>query len=227
MFVVTLRKGGLKKAGIVCACGVLLVAAALGVNALRFKGSEAEAAQAAAPMTSQITGAQDLLTFLRGYGVEGDAATATVNAVMVPRKWDDSFKAFHAVVEKSGLSLKKCKGKEVDKWMTLIPSQCTEDVKTYAVVLVYKNEPKAAYLLQKPSGEVLPLVAAATTGASLPLTEEEMAANATFGEGAESANTAASGVAETAGTADSAAQDAAAAQATADAAVDAGAYPTE
>lgn len=243
MFVVTLRKGALKKAGIVCACGALLVAA-VGVNALCFRGEAAEET-AAAPI-QQIMSADDLLTFLRGYGVEGDMTTATVNTVTVPRKWDESFQAFHGVIEQSGLSLKKCKGKQVDKWSVLIPAQSTEASKTYAVVLVYKNEAHAAYLLQKPSGEVLPLLSAAQTGAALPLTDEELETGAAFGEGAQSiaeaAGTDASDVtlqAQAGQTADApvetvkddavqqaqAALDAA--QAAADAAVDNGAYPTE
>lgn len=70
------------------------------------------------------------------------------------RKWDESFEAFHAVVQQSGLTLEKCKGKQVDKWTVPVPALCDDTKKTYAVVLVYKNEPQGAYLLEKPSGEV-------------------------------------------------------------------------
>lgn len=178
MFVWTFRKGGIKKLGVVCACGVLLVAAAVGVNALRFRADE-DAQPAAAGMTQEIAGAQDIVTYFKGQGVETDVSTATVTTVTVPRKWDESFKAFHAVIEESGLTLKKCKGKQVDKWTVLVPAQSTEESKTYAVALVYKNEPVGAYLLQKPSGEVLPLTSAAAAAA--PLTDEEIAANAAFG----------------------------------------------
>lgn len=216
MFVVTFRKGGLKKAAAVCVCGALLVASALGINALRF-GDE-DAAAAAAPLPQQVAGAEDLATFLRGYGVEPDVATTAVNTVTVPRKWDDSFKAFNEVIKQSGLDLKRCKGKKVEKWVVMIPAQCSDTVKTYAVVLSYKNEAAGAYLLQKPTGEVLPLIPAATTGATLPLTEEEQAANAGFGEG-EAAT-------ETITVTDTAAQQEGAAQQAA-APVDPAAMPTE
>ncbi len=184
MFVLTFRKGGLKKAAIVCACGVLLVASAIGIGALR--GTEEDAAPTAADaapalMKTNITGASDLGVYLQGFGVQPDVATASVNRVTIPRKWDDSFKAFNEVIKESGLDLKKFKGKKADKWMVVLPAQSDETQKTYAVVLVYKEEPVAAYLLQKPSGEVMPLKAVATTAA--PLTDEEIAANATFGEG--------------------------------------------
>ena len=99
----------------------------------------------------------------------------------MPRKWDDNFKAFNEVIKESGLDLSRVKNKKVDKWVVLIPAQSTETQKSYGVVLVYKNEAKGAYILQKPSGEVLPLKAAAPTGASLALTDEEVAANAGFG----------------------------------------------
>ncbi|MEG1744116.1 MAG: DUF4830 domain-containing protein [Ruthenibacterium sp.] len=184
MFVWTFRKGGLKKVCVVCACGVLLVAAAIGVNALRFREKDGEASQeAAAKLTQQMNSAEDLVTFLHGYGVEADVETSTVSTVTVPRKWDDSFKAFHAVIEQSGLTLKKCKGRQVDKWSLLVPAKSTEDSKTYAIVLVHENKPVGAYLLQKPSGEVQPLLCAAQTAA--PLTEEEKLASASFGDAAE------------------------------------------
>lgn len=181
MFVVTLRKGGMKKAAVVCACGALLIASAIGINALRI--GDDKAAQATAALPQQIAGAEDVATFLRGYGAEADVATAAVNTVTVPRKWDESFQAFNDVIKQSGLDLKSSKGKKVDKWAVMIPAQCTEAVKTYAVVLAYKNEAVATYLLQKPSGEVLPLMSAAQTGAPLPLTDEEKEANAGFAEG--------------------------------------------
>lgn len=184
MFVMTFRKGGLKKAGAICACGVLLVAAAIGINAWRFGNDDGpESKETAAKLTQEMSSAEDLVTFLKGYSVEADVTTATVSTVTVPRKWDESFKAFHEVVEQSGLSMKKCKGKQVDKWALLIPGKSTEESKTYAIVLVYENKPTGAYLLQKPSGEVLPLAQAAQTAA--PLTDEEIQANADFGEGVE------------------------------------------
>ena len=166
MFVMTLNKGGLKKLAAVGVCALALAAGALGLRMLD-KGGEAvdTAAVPTSALNQKINGAEDVKAFLAGYGLEVDPTTAEVTAVKVPRKWDDSFKAFHEVIQKSGLDLKKCKGKEVDKWVVPIPAQSNETVKTYAVVLVYKNEPKGAYLLEKPSGEVKPLTPAQSTSA--------------------------------------------------------------
>lgn len=93
-----------------------------------------------------------------------DPTTAEVSTVTVPRKWDDNFKAFNEVIKESGLDLSRVKNKKVDKWVVLIPAQSTETQKSYGVVLVYKNEARGAYILQKPSGEVLPLKAAGAHG---------------------------------------------------------------
>ena len=134
-----------------------------------------DAAAQGGALSQQITGAQDVATFLQGYGVEVDPTTAEVSTVTVPRKWDDNFKAFNEVIKESGLDLSRVKNKKVDKWVVLIPAQSTETQKSYGVVLVYKNEARGAYILQKPSGEVLPLKAAAPTGASLALTAEAQA----------------------------------------------------
>ena len=97
----------------------------------------------------------------------------------MPRKWDDNFKAFNEVIKESGLDLSRVKNKKVDKWVVLIPAQSTETQKSYGVVLVYKNEARGAYILQSPPARCL-LKAAAPTGASLALTDEEVAANAGF-----------------------------------------------
>ena len=168
MFVFTFRKGGLRRLAAVCLCGAAIVgAAAAGIAWNRAQSTPANAA-----LTQQITGSQDIASFLAGYGVEVDPTSAEVMAVKVPRKWDESFEAFHAVVQQSGLSLEKCKGKQVDKWTVPVPALCDDAKKTYAVVLVYKNEPKGAYLLEKPSGEVKPLVPGQSGTA---LTEEEKA----------------------------------------------------
>ena len=183
MFVCTLRKGGLKKLAAVCVCGAVLAAAAVGVGKIWGGGDAVDVAAAQPTLAQQITGAQDLQTFLTGYGLEVDPTSAEVTAVKIPRKWDDSFQAFHDVVKQSGFELTKCKNKEVDKWVVPVPAQSTEDVTTYAVVLVYKNEPTGAYLLQKPSGEVLALTPRAAASAAL--TEQEIAASADFGAGVE------------------------------------------
>ena len=183
MFVCTLRKGGLKKLAAVCVCGAALAAVAIGVGKIWQDGDAVDVAAAQPSMAQQITGAQDLQTFLAGYGLEVDPTSAEVMAVKVPRKWDESFEAFHAVVQQSGLSLEKCKGKQVDKWTVPVPAMCDDAKKTYAVVLVYKNEPKGAYLLEKPSGEVKPL---APIQSGTALTDQEKAAAAGFGAGSTS-----------------------------------------
>ena len=217
MFVFTFRKGGLRRLAAVCLCGAAIVgAAAAGIAWNRAQSTPANAA-----LTQQITGSQDIASFLAGYGVEVDPTSAEVMAVKVPRKWDESFEAFHAVVQQSGLTLEKCKGKQVDKWTVPVPALCDDTKKTYAVVLVYKNEPKGAYLLEKPSGEVKPLVPGQSGTA---LTEVEKAAAAGFGAGiAQSASQP-----QTAGAGTEApASEVAAGQAEDVLAQDAGAWPTE
>ena len=181
MFVFTFRKGGLRRLAAVCLCGAAIVGAA--AAGIAWNRAQSTPANAAAGLTQQITGSQDLTAFLAGYGVEVDPTSAEVMAVKVPRKWDESFEAFHAVVQQSGLSLEKCKGKQVDKWTVPVPAMCDDAKKTYAVVLVYKNEPKGAYLLEKPSGEVKPL---APIQSGTALTDQEKAAAAGFGAGSTS-----------------------------------------
>ncbi len=184
MFVMTLRKGKLKKVGIACACGAVILAAAIGVNAiLANNDNEENLMQTAATVNLEMTSAEDLIVFLQSYGVEADVTTATVSTVTVPKKWDDSFVAFNDVIKESNLTLEKCKGKQVDKWSILIPSKSTEDSKMYAIVLVQDNTAVAAYLLEKPTGEVLPLSHAAQT--AMPLTQEEVSQSSEFGEDAQ------------------------------------------
>ena len=122
--------------------------------------------------------------------MEVDLATATVDKVKIPKKWDESFSAFNTVVKESGMSLEKYKGKTVEKWLVLCPGRSSGDQKAYGVLLVYKEQPVGAYLLAQPGGEVTGLTTAAQTAA--PLTDEEAAAAAAeFGEGGDAAAAAA------------------------------------
>ena len=72
MFVFTFRKGGLRRLAAVCLCGAAIVgAAAAGIAWNRAQSTPANAA-----LTQQITGSQDIASFLAGYGVEVDPTSA-------------------------------------------------------------------------------------------------------------------------------------------------------
>lgn len=179
MFMVTLSRPGLKKLGAVTLCGVLLVGAVVGVSHWRSSSVSASAQ----PSSDKIETTQDIGTFFSARGFEVDLASASVDKVKIPRKWDDSFTAFNEVVQQSGMDLDKYKGKTVEKWLALCPARSKGEEKCYAVLLVHKQKPIGAYLLTKPSGEVTGLQAAAET--SLPLDLNEMEASAQFGSEAE------------------------------------------
>ena len=125
--------------------------------AVHFSGGAVTASAAAVP---GIETTQDIGTYFTGYGFDTDLASAAVDKVKIPKKWDDSFAAFNQIVQESGLDLADYKGKTVEKWTVLCPQLSTGDHDTYCVLLVYKAKAVGAYLLQKPSGEV--------TGLSLP-----------------------------------------------------------
>ena len=191
MFVLTLRKGALKKLAVVAVCGVVLAGGVMGVSTLLQSKEDPyaedvvavtdEAVASADVKDMKITSPQELVTLLATYGITADAASAQVISVKVPRKWDESFKAFNEVIKESGLDLAKAKGKKLDKWLLLVPAMSTGEDKTFAVVLVDKDKAVGAYLLKKPSGEVLSVKPQAP--ATAPLTPEEQAANAGFAEG--------------------------------------------
>lgn len=162
MFMITLGKTGLRRAGIAVLCGALLAgAAAWGRSAF---GGKAVSAGAAVPAAIEST--QDIQTYFTGYGLETDPAGITADKVKIPKKWDDSFSAFNAVVAQSGLSLEKYKGKTVEKWLAPVPAKSSGTAQTYGVLLVYKNRAVGAYLLEKPSGSVTGLADAVSTMAA-------------------------------------------------------------
>ena len=129
-----------------------------------------EGASAAAVPGIETT--QDIGTYFTGYGFDTDLASAAVDKVKIPKKWDDSFAAFNQIVQESGLDLADYKGKTVEKWTVLCPQLSTDDHDTYCVLLVYKAKAVGAYLLQKPSGEVTGLITAAKAGAEAASEEE-------------------------------------------------------
>ena len=80
MFVCTLRKGrGCGNWLWWPVCGVVLAGAAITVGVVRNKGDAVDAAAQGGALSQQITGAQDVATFLQGYGVEVDPTTAEVS----------------------------------------------------------------------------------------------------------------------------------------------------
>ncbi len=163
MFLFTVTKPGLRQAGALALCAVCLSGTV--AAAVHFSGRDLAVETAAGVGSIETT--QDIAAYFTGYGFEVDLATAAVDKVKIPRKWDDSFTAFDQVVGESGLSLAGYKGKTVEKWTALCPARSDGENDTYCVLLVYKGQPVGAYLLQKPSGEVSGLVSAAQTAADI------------------------------------------------------------
>ena len=197
MFVLTMGKNGLKRLGALAVAGVALAGVVFAAGSFfRSDGAAAPTAAAASeaqktdPAKMKIANTESIQEFFKTYGMEVDLATATVDKVKIPKKWDESFSAFNTVVKESGMSLEKYKGKTVEKWLVLCPGRSSGDQKAYGVLLVYKEQPVGAYLLAQPGGEVTGLTTAAQTAA--PLTAEEAAAAAAeFGEGGDAAAAAA------------------------------------
>lgn len=209
MFLFTVTKPGLRQAGALALCAVCLAGTV--TAAVRFAGA---AVPAAAGAETAISTTQDIAGYFTGYGFEVDLATAAVDEVKVPKRWDDSFTAFNQVVGESGLSLADYKGKTVEKWTVLCPALSDGAQDTYCVLLVYKGKAVGAYLLEKPSGEVSGLISAAQTLAEAQAAAEEAAA----GTAPPAEETAASG--ESDAQAVSGTTDAGSAQASADAAAE-------
>ena len=160
MFMVTLNRTGLRRAGAVVLCGVVLAGAVL---AGRFSRAAVMAGAAAGAAPAKIESTQDIAAYFSGFGLEVDPAAITADKVKVPKKWDDSFSAFNEVVAQSGLELTKLKGKTVEKWLAELPALSTGEQTVYGVLLVYNQKAVGAYLLEKPSGNVTGLADAVKT----------------------------------------------------------------
>ena len=181
MFRLTLGRTGAKRLGAALLCAAVLSGALFAASRITQNRSEAEAVSAEAGVTIKTT--QDLASYFQGYGLEVDLTIAAIDEVKIPKKWDADFEAFHAAIQESGGDLTKYKGKTVEKWTILCPGRSSGADQVYGVLLVYKKAPIGAYLLTQPSGQVTGLTSAAQTAA--PLTEEETAASADFGQAAE------------------------------------------
>ena len=213
MFVLTLGKKGLRRLGAAAVCGIALAGAVLAVSGFIHAGDGALEANASAAQSGataipeKIAVSEDIAAFFKGFGLEVDLTTATVDKVKVPKKWDESFSAFNTVVKESGFDLAESKGKTVEKWLVECPARSDGQNTCQCVLLVYKEKPVGAYLLSQPSGEVTGLTSAAATPA--PLASEQAAQTAAgFGEGAAEASADGAPQADSAPPADSAAQQA-------------------
>lgn len=187
MFLFTVTKPRLRQAGALALCAICLAGT---VTAAVHFANDSVTASASVSEQTVIQTTQDIATYFTGYGFEVDLATAAVDKVKIPKKWDDSFAAFNQVVGESGLTLENYKGKTVEKWTALCPVLSDGENDTYCVLLVYKTQPVGAYLLAKPSGEVTGLVSAAQQTAA--------AAETAAGTGEDTAQTSAGVVEESA-----------------------------
>ena len=152
MFLFTVTKPGLRQAGALALCAVCLCGTV--AAAVHFSGGAVTASAAAVP---GIETTQDIGTYFTGYGFDTDLASAAVDKVKIPKKWDDSFTAFNQVVGESGLTLADYKGKTVEKWTALIPAASSGETSRYGVLLVWRKKAVGAYLLERPSGVVVGL----------------------------------------------------------------------
>ncbi|MCI6305140.1 MAG: DUF4830 domain-containing protein [Subdoligranulum sp.] len=180
MFVLTMGKNALRRAGAAIACmaciaGVLAAADRLGGGTVT-TGASAQA---------RIGSVQEMAEYFTGLGMEVDVTTAAADRVKIPRKWDDSFRAFNGVIAESGLSLEKYKGRKVEKWTLLCPALSGAEGQTYGVLLLYKEKPVGVYLLTQPGGEVTGVESARQTMAEAALQQGEEAAAAAPEEEAE------------------------------------------
>lgn len=173
MFVLTMGKNALRRAGaaivcMACIAGVLAAADRLGGGTVT-TGASAQA---------RIGSVQEMAEYFTGLGMEVDVTTAAADRVKIPRKWDDSFRAFNGVIAESGLSLEKYKGRKVEKWTLLCPALSGAEGQTYGVLLLYKEKPVGVYLLTQPGGQVTGVESARQTMAGAALQQEEAAAAA-------------------------------------------------
>ena len=125
-----------------------------------------------------IEGTDDMVTWLTSLGVEADIASAKVEQVRVPKKWDDSFSAFNEVLRAGGFDLARCRGKTVEKWDLVAPNRSAGDQTVSAILLVRKKQLVGAYRIARPSGEVTPLTAAPTPSAPPTAAAKDAAADA-------------------------------------------------
>ena len=169
MFMVTVQKSSWSRFFAMLGCAVVLSGVFLGINSL---ADGARAAEAAA-RGDTVKSAEDMANFLLGYGVEADVGTAQVLQVTIPKKFDESFKAFNEVIQDCGMDLTGHKGKLVEKWVLQCPNRTVEDQTAYAVLLVRNAKVIGGYLLYQPSGEVLSLKQTLDTAALLPQTQAD------------------------------------------------------
>ncbi len=176
MFVLTLNRAVLKRTAVMAMCGVMLAGAIFAVDGM-MTGGVAETSAQTQTKTIKVENAQDMTSYFTQFGLEMDPVTVTVDKVQIPRDWDVHFEAFNAEIEKSGLSLVKYKGKQVEKWTMQCTTLNNGEQKCLGVLLVYKKRVVGAYMLQQPSGEVTAPADAAQTAAPLEQLPDDFAAN--------------------------------------------------
>lgn len=145
MFVVSVRAGTLRAAGLLLALAVVAAAAGWEGNVVRrsdlpLSGAQASGTQASGMQASetQVSGAQasqpaaravdastnsGRVAFLQSFGWEVSAQPVEVAEVVIPRTWGAVYDHYNALQKQQGYDLAKYRGRRVKRW--------TYDVKNY------------------------------------------------------------------------------------------------
>ncbi len=137
MFVVSVRAGTLRAAGLLLALAVVAAAAGWEGTAVRqsdlplsgARASETPASQPAARQEASGVRAADASTnsgriaFLQSFGWEVSAQPVEVAEVVIPRTWGAVYDHYNALQKRQGYDLAKFRGSRVKRW--------TYDVKNY------------------------------------------------------------------------------------------------
>ena len=152
MFIVTARvpRKKLLAGSITLFCCCLVIATALLITA-------SDRAVTTAVDAGSVRSNEERITYLKDLGWDVLETPATVEELMIPEEFDESYTDYLALQEQQGFDLNKYTGKRIKRYLYDITNYTDPNVKVRAALLVYKGKIIGGQLQATDGSFVLPL----------------------------------------------------------------------
>ena len=136
MFILTARVNR-KRLAIGAAALVLLCGLVLSVRGIGTEESIGVAASASAP--KKVKTNEDRIAYLESYGWQINPDPLTVEELLIPQQFDETYNEYLALQESQGFDLTRYCGKRIKHYTYEITNYPTGETGVQATLLVYKN----------------------------------------------------------------------------------------
>lgn len=142
MFIVTAKLSKRKLAAILAGVFVLIAACIIIVSAAKNKSADAAALTEEVTVEVSYKKIKDnpaRITFLNAFGWEVEENPVSIEEVVIPEDFDETYEKYNELQKSQGLNLEKYQGKTVRRYTYKVTNYQGEESPVLANLLIYKN----------------------------------------------------------------------------------------